>query len=60
MQSDGRRDFDGGIRDLEDHNMHRPYHFVASLFLAAAFAAPVSMMAAPTPQEASVQVRVYD
>lgn len=40
--------------------MHRPYRLVASLFLAAAFAAPVSIMAAPAPQEASVQVRVYD
>jgi len=40
--------------------MHRSYRFIASLFLVAAIAAPVSMLAAPVPQEASVQVRVYD
>jgi hypothetical protein len=39
--------------------MHRSYRFIASLFLAAALMAPVSIMAAPKPQ-ASVQVRVYD
>jgi hypothetical protein len=33
---------------------------IASLFLAAAVAAPLSMMANPVPQEAGVQVRVYD
>ena len=60
MQSESHRDSEGGIRDPEDHNMHRSYLFVAALFLAAAIAAPVSMMAAPVPQEAGVQVRVYD
>jgi len=40
--------------------MHRMHRYVASLFLTAALAAPVSMMAAPAPQEAGVQVRVYD
>jgi hypothetical protein len=40
--------------------MHRTHRYVASLFLTAALAAPVSMMAAPVPQEAGVQVRVYD
>jgi hypothetical protein len=40
--------------------MHRPHHYLAPLFLTAALAAPLSMMAAPAPQEASVQVRVYD
>jgi hypothetical protein len=40
--------------------MHRAHHYVASLFLTAALAAPVSMLAAPMPQEAGVQVRVYD
>jgi hypothetical protein len=39
--------------------MHRP-HMIASLFLAAAVAAPLSVMANPVPQEAGVQVRVYD
>jgi hypothetical protein len=60
MHSDGRRDSEGGISDQEDHTMHRSYSFIASLFLAAAIAAPVTMMAAPVPQQASVQVRVYD
>ena len=40
--------------------MNRSYRFVAALFLATAIAAPASMMAAPVPQDASVQVRVYD
>jgi hypothetical protein len=50
---------DAEISILEEHKMHRAHLSVASLFLAAALAAPLSMMAAPTPQ-ASVQVRVYD
>ena len=40
--------------------MHRSHHYLASLFLTAALAAPMSILAAPAPQEASVQVRVYD
>ncbi|MGA8224286.1 MAG: hypothetical protein WB780_21755 [Candidatus Acidiferrales bacterium] len=40
--------------------MHRTHRYIASLFLTAALAAPVSIMAAPVPQEAGVQVRVYD
>jgi hypothetical protein len=40
--------------------MHRSKHYIASLFLTAALAAPISIMAAPIPQEAGVQVRVYD
>jgi hypothetical protein len=40
--------------------MHRPHHYLASLLLTAALAAPISIMAVPVPQEASVQVRVYD
>ena len=40
--------------------MHRPHHYLAALFLTAAVAAPVSMLATPAPQEAGVQVRVYD
>jgi hypothetical protein len=47
------------ISNLEDYNMHRTHHYIASLFLAAALAAPVSILAAPTPQ-AGVSVRVYD
>ena len=40
--------------------MHRPHHYLAALFLTAAFATPLSVMAMPVPQEAGVQVRVYD
>ena len=40
--------------------MHRTNRFIASLFLTAALGAPVSIMAAPRPQDASVQIRVYD
>ncbi len=38
--------------------MHRPHHYLASLFLTAAIAAPISLFASP--QDAGVQVRVYD
>ena len=40
--------------------MHSAHRYFASLVLTAALAAPLSMMAAPVPQKASVQVRVYD
>jgi hypothetical protein len=40
--------------------MHHAHRYIASLFLTAALVAPVSILAAPAPQEASVQVRVYD
>ena len=40
--------------------MHRSHHYIASLFLTAALAAPISIMAVPVPQEAGVQIRVYD
>jgi hypothetical protein len=39
--------------------MHRSYRFIASLFLAGALVAPVSVIAAPSPQVA-LQVRVFD
>ncbi len=39
--------------------MHRAHRIIASLFLTAVLTAPVSIMAAPSPQ-ASVQVKVYD
>jgi hypothetical protein len=48
-----------GILDLGAFYMHRAHRYVASLFLTAALAAPVSMIAAPVPQD-GVQVRVYD
>ena len=40
--------------------MHRTHRYIASLVLTAAIAAPVWLMAAPVPQEARVQIRVYD
>jgi hypothetical protein len=40
--------------------MHGVNGFIASLFLTAALAAPVAIMAAPVPQDEKVQVRVYD
>ncbi len=40
--------------------MHRIHGYIASLFLTAALAAPVAIMAVPVPQEAAVEVRVYD
>ena len=48
------------IRNLEEYTMHRAHRCIASLFLTAALVAPVSIMAFPAPQDASVQVRVYD
>ena len=48
------------IVNLEDYNMHRAHRYIASLFLTAALAAPWAIMAYPVPQDASVQVRVYD
>ena len=48
------------ILNLEDYNMHRAHRYIASLFLTAALAAPVSIMAVPVPQEARDQNRVYD
>jgi len=40
--------------------MNGTHRYIASLFLTAAFVIPVAMMAAPAPQRASVQLRVYD
>jgi hypothetical protein len=42
------------------NNMNAAHRYIASLFLTAAFVVPVAMMAAPAPQRASVQLRVYD
>src|ERR1700736_4264747 len=47
-------------RDLEDYFMHHIDRYIGSLLLAAAIAAPTAIMAAPKPQDANVQVRVYD
>jgi hypothetical protein len=40
--------------------MHHAHRYIASLFLTAALVGPVTILAAPAPQEASVQIRVYD
>ena len=40
--------------------MHRPHRYVSGLFLTAALVASGSIVAAAMPQEAGVQVRVYD
>ena len=48
------------ISNLETYSMHKTHRYIASLFLTAALAAPVSILAASLPQEAAVQVRVYD
>jgi hypothetical protein len=48
------------ISNLEDYIMQRAHRYLASLFLTAAMAAPVYLMAAPVPQEGRVTVRVYD
>jgi hypothetical protein len=40
--------------------MRHTHRYITSLFLAAALVAPVAIMASPVPQEAGVQVRVYD
>src|ERR1700684_339739 len=46
--------------NLEDYNMHRGHRYIASLFLIAALAAPISIMASPKPQAVGVRIRVYD
>jgi hypothetical protein len=40
--------------------MRSTHLYIGSFFLAAALAAPVAMVAAPAPNDAGVQVRVYD
>jgi hypothetical protein len=40
--------------------MRRAHRYIASLFLATAIAGPLPMIAAAVPQEAKVEVRVYD
>jgi hypothetical protein len=48
------------ILHLEDYNMHLANRYITSLFLTAALATPVVMMAIPSPQEDHNQNRVYD
>ena len=40
--------------------MHRAHRYIASIFLTAALAAPVSIMAAPVPQEGHDQKEAHD
>ena len=40
-----------GISHFKKNDMHRGYRFLSTLFLTAALAAPVAMMAAASPQE---------
>lgn len=40
--------------------MHHLNRYIRSLLLVAAFAAPSAIMAGPKPQDASIQLRVYD
>jgi hypothetical protein len=40
--------------------MHYAHRYITSLYLAAALLAPVATLAAPGPQEANTQARVYD
>src|ERR1700680_579852 len=60
------RDSESGHLNLEDYNMYRTNRYITSLFLTAALAAPVAIMAIPVPQEGRNQKedrnqnRVYD
>ena len=45
---------------MEGYVVRHMNHYISSLFLAAAIAAPTAIMAHPRPQEGSVQVRIYD
>ena len=40
--------------------MSRSHRFIASMFLTAALAAPLSVVAGPAPQEVKAQIRIYD
>jgi hypothetical protein len=48
------------ISNWEDYNMYRAHRYVAALFLAIALAVAMSTMSFSRPEEATVQVRVYD
>jgi hypothetical protein len=48
------------VSDLEEHILRYLNRYIGTIILAAAVAAPALVMAAPRPQEANVQVRVYD
>ena len=40
--------------------MNNTHRYICALFLTAAFATPAALLAAPAPQEAAVQIRVFD
>jgi hypothetical protein len=48
------------VSDLEEHILRYLNRFISTIILASAVAAPALVTAAPRPQEANVQVRVYD
>ena len=60
VHSHGYRGSEYTYLGLEDSFMQHIDRYISSLLLAAAIAAPTAIMAGPRPQEASVQVRVYD
>jgi hypothetical protein len=60
VHSHGNRGSESRYLGLEDYFMHRIDRYIGSLLLAAAIAAPTAIIAGPRPQEAAVQVRVYD
>jgi len=49
-----------GIPSLENFIMRKSNRYISLFILAGAIVAPTAMNAAPKPQEASVQLRVYD
>jgi uncharacterized protein YqjF (DUF2071 family) len=60
MHSPSSREPESGNVEFGGHHMHRAHRYIASLFLTAALAAPIAIMAAPMPQSANLQVRYYD
>jgi hypothetical protein len=60
MHTHGAANPKADILNLEDYYMHRANRYITSLFLTAALAAPVAIMAIPVPQEGRDQNRVYD
>jgi hypothetical protein len=59
-QSDGYKVLHQGISSLEENSMRFTNRYISSLVLVAALAVPAAILANAMPQEASVQVRVYD
>jgi hypothetical protein len=45
---------------MEEKNMRFTNRFIGSLILATAIAAPMAIVASPSPKDDGVQVRVYD